>query len=102
MPSDKPEVYADASGRVTTVAKLDNSGVNGIYLTSEGKKGEAAWGTRGHWCNLSGKLGEEPVTISIFDHPANPGFPHTGMLAATGFLPPIPWDKESSATAKKS
>src|SRR2546430_10534855 len=23
-----------------------------IYLTSEGKKGEAAWGTRGRWCNL--------------------------------------------------
>jgi len=75
MPSDKPEVFADASGRATTVAKLDNTGVNGTYLTSEGKKGEAAWGTRGRWCNLSGKVGEEPVTISIFDHPSNPGFP---------------------------
>jgi len=75
MPSDKPEVFADASGRATTVAKLDNTGVNGVYLTSEGKKGEAAWGTRGRWCNLSGKVGEEPVTISIFDHPSNPGFP---------------------------
>jgi hypothetical protein len=75
MPSDKPEVFADASGRATTVAKLDNTGVNGVYLTSEGKKGEAAWGTRGRWCNLSGKVGEELVTISIFDHPSNPGFP---------------------------
>ena len=74
-PSDKPEVFTDASGRATTVAKLDNTGVNGVYLTSEGKKGEAAWGTRGRWCNLSGKVGEEPVTISIFDHPSNPGFP---------------------------
>ena len=34
MPSDKPEVYSDASGRPTTVAKLDNIGVNGTYLTS--------------------------------------------------------------------
>ena len=75
MPSDKPEVFTDASGRATTVAKLDNTGVNGVYLTSEGKKGEAAWGTRGRWCNLSGRVGEEPVTISIFDHPSNPGFP---------------------------
>lgn len=74
-PSDKPEVFADASGRATTVAKLDNAGVHGTYLTSEGKKGEAAWGTRGRWCNLSGKVREEPVTISIFDHPSNPGFP---------------------------
>lgn len=75
MASDKAEVFADASGRATTVAKLDNTGVNGVYLTSEGKKGEAVWGTRGHWCNLSGKIGDEPVTISIFDHPSNPGFP---------------------------
>lgn len=74
-PSDKSEVFTDASGRATTVAKLDNTGVNGIYLTSEGKKGEAAWGTRGRWCNLSGNVGKEPVTVSIFDHPSNPGFP---------------------------
>jgi hypothetical protein len=75
IPSDKPEVFTDASGRPTTVAKLDNTGVNGTYLTSDGKKGDAAWGTRGRWCNLSGRVGEEPVTISILDHPSNPGFP---------------------------
>jgi Methane oxygenase PmoA len=75
LPSDKAEVFTDASGRATTVAKLDNTGVNGTYLTSEGKKGDAAWGTRGRWCNLSGDVGNEPVTISILDHPSNPGFP---------------------------
>ena len=74
-PSDKPEVFTDANGRPTTVAKLDNTGVNGVYLTSEGKKGDAAWGTRGRWCNLTGQLGDEAVTITILDHPANPGFP---------------------------
>lgn len=42
---------------------------------AEGKRGEAAWGTRGRWCNLFGKVGDEPVTISILDHPLNPGFP---------------------------
>lgn len=75
IPSDKPEIYADASGRPTTVARLDNTGVNGTYLTSEGKQGDAAWGTRGRWCNLSGMVGDEPVTITILDHPQNPGFP---------------------------
>jgi hypothetical protein len=75
IPSDKTAVYTDASGQPTTVAKLDNTGVNGTYLTSEGKKGDAAWGTRGRWCNLSGMVGEEPVTITILDHPSNPGFP---------------------------
>ncbi len=74
-PSNKPEVFTDASGRATTVAKLDNTGANGVYLTSEGKKADAAWGTRGRWCNLSGKIGDEPATITILDHPSNPGFP---------------------------
>jgi hypothetical protein len=75
MPSDKPEIFLDASGRPATVAKLDNTGVNGTYLTSEGKTGDAAWGTRGQWCNLSGIVDGQPVTITIFDNPANPNFP---------------------------
>jgi Methane oxygenase PmoA len=74
-PSDKAEVFTDSSGQPTPVAKMDNTGVNGVYLTSEGKKGDAAWGTRGRWCTLSGRVGDEPVTIAILDHPANPGYP---------------------------
>lgn len=74
-PSDKPEVFTDTNGHATTIAKLDNTGVNGVYVTSEGKKGDSAWGTRGRWCNLSGQIGDEPVTITIFDYPENPGFP---------------------------
>jgi hypothetical protein len=74
IPSEKSERFA-SGGTTTAVPKLDNTGVNGTYLTSEGKKGDDAWGTRGRWCNLSGLVGTEPVTISIFDHPANPGFP---------------------------
>jgi len=74
-PADKPEVFTDAAGRPTEVAKLDNTGVTGRYLTSEGKVGDAAWGTRGKWCRLSGELGGKPVAVSIFDHPSNPGYP---------------------------
>ena len=74
-PSTKPEVFTDAAGRPTTVASLDNTGVNGVYLTSEGKQGAAAWGTRGKWTTLSGRVGDEPVSIAIFDAPSNPGYP---------------------------
>jgi methane monooxygenase PmoA-like len=74
IPSEKSEQFA-GGGTTTAVPKLDNTGVNGTYLTSEGKKGDDAWGTRGRWCNLSGLVGNEHVTISIFDHPSNPGFP---------------------------
>jgi hypothetical protein len=75
MPSTAPATFTDASGRPTTVAQMDNSGVNGNYLDSEGKTGDAVWGTRGRWCMLSGKVGDEPVSIVIFDNPQNPGFP---------------------------
>ena len=35
--------------------KADTSGATGVYLTSEGKQGDAAWGTRGRWCLLTGQ-----------------------------------------------
>lgn len=74
-PSTTPATFTDANGRPTTVAQMDNTGVNGNYLDSEGKAGDAVWGTRGRWCMLSGKIGDEPVSIVIFDNPENPGFP---------------------------
>jgi methane monooxygenase PmoA-like len=75
IPSKTPEVFTDASGRPTAVPVLDNTGVTGDYLTSEGKTGDAAWGTRGRWCVLSGRIGADPVSIAIFDSPTNPGYP---------------------------
>jgi hypothetical protein len=75
QPADKPEVFTDASGKATNVAVLDNTGVTGEYLSSEGLKGDAVWGTRGRWCMLTGKIDAEPVTIAILDHPSNPNAP---------------------------
>jgi hypothetical protein len=74
-PTDKPEVFTDAQGRPTAVPVMDNKGVNGVYLSSEGKKGGAVWGTRGRWTVLQGTVDGEPVTVGMLDHPANPGFP---------------------------
>jgi hypothetical protein len=54
---------------------LNNDGVTGSYLSSEGKKGDEVWGTRGRWVTLSGTVDAEPVTILMLDHPKNPGFP---------------------------
>src|SRR5258706_1952672 len=84
-PSDKPEGFTYSHGRATAVAKLDNTGVNCVYLTSEGKKADAAWGPRGRWCNLSGQVGDEAVTLTILDQPANPRFPTS--LHARGYGP---------------
>lgn len=75
QPADKAEVFTDASGRSTAVAVLDNTGVTGQYVSSEGKKGDDVWGTRGRWTLLGGVVESEPVTIAILDHPSNPGYP---------------------------
>jgi hypothetical protein len=103
MPSEKAEVFTDASGRPTPLAKMDNTGVNGKYLTSEGKTGDAAWGTRGRWCILTATVGDDPVTIAILDHPKNPGYPtywHArgyGLFAANPLAPKIFTDGKAPA-----
>ncbi|KAA8475187.1 methane monooxygenase PmoA-like [Arcticibacter tournemirensis] len=74
-PSDKPEKFTDAQGNVTDVPVLNNEGVTGHYLSSEGKEGDSVWGTRAGWVVLSGRIKEEPVSVMIIDHQKNPGFP---------------------------
>jgi hypothetical protein len=74
-PSDEPLVFTDASGKPTTVAALDNTGVNGVYTSSEGITGSKVWGTRARWMALAGKVGDEDVVLLVLDHPKNPGHP---------------------------
>ena len=68
-------MFTDSSGKATAVPVLDNTGITGTYVSSEGVKGDAVWGTRGRWTMLSGRIAERPVTLAILDHPANPGYP---------------------------
>ncbi len=49
--------------------------VSGLYVSSAGKRGDAVWGTRGPWTLLGGRIGAEPITLAILDHPGNPGYP---------------------------
>lgn len=74
-PSNKPEVFTDASGKATSVPKLNNEGVSGKYRSSEGKEGDDVWGTRGQWVNLNGVIASKPVSLVILDHPKNVGYP---------------------------
>jgi hypothetical protein len=75
MPSTTPEVFTDANGISTKVPAVDNTGVNGNYVSSTGKVGNDVWGTRAKWVNLSGEIKGEKVAIAIIDHKQNPGFP---------------------------
>jgi hypothetical protein len=74
-PEEKGGIFLDANGKPTKVDSVENSDATGVYLTSKGVKGEAAWGTRGAWCSLTGHTGDHAVTIAILDHPGNPGYP---------------------------
>ena len=72
---EKGGTFTDANGRATEVPASNAPGATGVYLTSEGKQGDQAWGTRGRWCSLTGNTEGHTVTIAIFDHPGNPNYP---------------------------
>lgn len=75
LPSTQADIFVDDKGNKTEVPRINNEGVTGNYLTSEGVRGDAAWSTRGRWTALSGKKDGKDITIAIFDHPANIGYP---------------------------
>lgn len=75
QPSNEAATFTDAGGRPTTVKAMDNTGVSGLYRSSEGKTGDAVWGTRGRWTMLTGKVNEEAIALLLLDHPRNVGFP---------------------------
>lgn len=74
-PSDKADTFIDANGIETKVDKLDNSNITGKYRSSEGIEGESVWSTRGRWVNLSGKIGNENISVCLIDHPKNINYP---------------------------
>jgi hypothetical protein len=79
-PEEKGGTFTDSNGVATTVASASAvpgaASPTGEYLTSEGIKGEAVWSTRGRWCALTGhNEAGHTVTIAVFDHPGNIGYP---------------------------
>lgn len=73
IPSAQDRNFTDGKGNISNVKK--DSFSNGDYLTSEGKRGDSAWSTRGKWCKVFGKIKDDSVSITIFDHPENPDYP---------------------------
>ena len=73
--SNEPLIFTDTSGRPTAVKVMNNNGVTGLYRSSEGKTGDAVWGTRARWTMLTGKVDQESIALVILDHPKNTGFP---------------------------
>ena len=86
--ADKPVTFADTKEGafgIRVARALDSPSTDGppgpgpeptgLYIGSDGKTGDAVWGTRGPWMGLTGVLEGGPVTMAILDHPANHGHP---------------------------
>ncbi len=102
LPSDKPVTLTDAHGDKTEVKKMDNTGVTGNYLTSEGITGKEAWGKRAKWVSLSGEINHENVSITIFDHPGNPGYPSYWHARGYGLFAVNPLGQKVFSKGKKT
>ena len=75
LPSERPAFFIDSKGNPAEVKVLDNTGVKGNYISSEGLVGKEVWGTRAEWVKLFSTIDEEPVSITIMDNPSNLGYP---------------------------
>jgi hypothetical protein len=75
MPSKEPGVFVDLQGNKTTVPKMDNTGLTGMYYNSDGVKGDSVWSTKGRWAMLKGQMQGKDITIGMLDHPSNVGYP---------------------------
>lgn len=74
-PSENPELRTDETGKTADKKVVYNEGVTGHYRNSNGIEGEEVWGKRGVWCNLTGTIGDEDISVAMIDHPSNPGYP---------------------------
>lgn len=109
QPADKPEVFTDASGKATDVPVMNNEGVNGMYRSSEGKEKDAVWGTRARWVSLSAVKENDSISLCMFDHPSNFGYPGHWHARGYGLFSVnnigskvfIPSDKENKIVLKK-
>jgi hypothetical protein len=75
IPTTKDEKFTDSKGIVTLVKGGSDTVPTGNYLSSEGKRGDAVWSTRGVWCMIYGRMGADSVSVAIIDHPQNPNYP---------------------------
>ena len=74
LPSKDKSSFVDDKGNVTEVAP-SGSDVTGMYYSSNGLKGDSVWSTKGEWVMLTGKKDGRDITIGMFDHPLNVGYP---------------------------
>ncbi|MEO6730633.1 MAG: PmoA family protein [Ferruginibacter sp.] len=74
LPSKEKSSFVDDKGNVTDVPP-SGADVTGMYYGSTGLKGDSVWSSKGNWMMLAGKKDGKYITIAMFDHPSNVGYP---------------------------
>jgi hypothetical protein len=74
LPSKEKSSFVDNAGNITEVPP-SGSDATGMYYSSNGKKGDSVWSTQATWVMLTGKKDGKNITIGMFDHPSNIGYP---------------------------
>jgi len=75
MPSKEPGIFVDAHGNKTKVDPSSGANISGMYYNSNGVKGDSVWSSKAPWAMLKGVKDHKNITIAIFDHPRNTGYP---------------------------
>lgn len=101
LPSEKPDIFTDANGIPTKVAVLNNEGVNGNYINSEGIEGLDCWGKRADWVNLRATIGNENISLVILDHSSNVGYPTYWHARGYGLFAANPLGQEVFSKGKE-
>lgn len=102
MPSQQEDVFIDAQGNKTTVAKSSNKGVTGRYYGSTGLEGDSVWSSKGPWVMLKGTKDGKPITIAMIDHPKNIGYPTYWHARGYGLFALNPLGREIFSNGKES
>jgi Methane oxygenase PmoA len=98
IPHSQNQQFTDNKGNITNVKSDAVS--SGNYLTSEGKWGDSVWSTRAAWCKLFGKIGEDSVSITIFDQEGNPDYPTFWHARGYGLFAANPLGKKIFTNGK--
>ncbi|MGJ7030009.1 PmoA family protein [Niabella hirudinis] len=75
MPSAETRSFTDNQGNITKIRASGALVPSGMYYASNGLKGDAVWSSQGTWALLKGKKDGAPISIGMFDHPSNTGYP---------------------------
>ena len=93
-----PVKITSASGVISERTNGDK--LTGKYLNSEGLVGEKIWGTSGNWASVTGRLGNEDLTVAVFDSPSNHNFPSNMMVRPYGLLALNPFGQKAFVPEK--